>query len=182
MTDAEVLGHRCCFPDNPFVGALRLYSLTLQLQSTARLNTRCVARKAVNSPVFLVGDGHAVFPGVDTTRNRRLLGLMNQNDYQYRSGRSRRHNSDHNFRGGGLKAGICPSGRCQCQTEDDDQNSAPERFPGQAVLIFDTPRPSFSTIREASGLTYHCEKILFLKNRKVKESVKFAVESGRFLA
>src|SRR5438874_10052996 len=76
---------------------------------------------------------------------------MNQNDYQYRGGSSRGHNSDHNFRGGGLETGICPSGRCQCQTEDDDQNSAPERFPGQAVLNSALPGPASRQCESARG-------------------------------
>jgi len=73
MTDAEVLGHRFCFPDKRFVGAVRLYFLALQLQSSARLNIRRVAGKSVNLPVFLVGDSHPIFSGVGTPRNCRLL-------------------------------------------------------------------------------------------------------------
>jgi hypothetical protein len=61
MTDAEVLGHICRFPDKGVVGSFRFYFLTLQLHSIAQDNADRIARQRISLPVFFVADGHPAY-------------------------------------------------------------------------------------------------------------------------
>lgn len=56
-TDTEVLRRAFCFPNKRLV--VRFHFLALEFHSVARLHGRCTARKRVDLPVFLVGDGHS---------------------------------------------------------------------------------------------------------------------------